>query len=830
MGFGIGYLCQTCPKPTLANLLDFKQNHLQQQRAESMRDLGNLPIQNFGVFLITWNTIRGILKPKILHELLQTLLQKTTPQDAVEYFQQEIFPQLQLVDFYHKDTTLQPLISWWTTYCECARNELNILSQDQRRSFTIQQEAWPDFPISPFQKSMHQLRDHVCNVINQRLVSFPSSLSYIYTPVLYICDPYTSVAGIEWGKTSGFIVTKMVDRQRVLETIQQTVRLSPRVNYIIVWFTDFDNLVDYSDQITKLLTYLKDFERPVVLIPPYKYTFNVDEAIQPMLDLYNTNLCCPPRFTGGQRSFYLHVIKPVMCVKNPHPMYLDKLNRPSPNGISDIPYLIRGLNLEFRLPAEMTHEQVAQHTQRQNRPMSSTSSRKDFGEETFVAAVKSVTNVSKYPDESFEFLDVRKSQNIDFILQQHAKFRCDSDRFAKGKFTEALEKVIRRMLQLYPRDYNNLKYGKLFATGSFITQVDTKDSDLDLCWYLPSTLANFPLLTGELARARSRSRSKSHVRLSDVDQELFDLSRLLNSASKNGFDLIQRVELPKYRLEKKRIHMLTLHTKQELSMIPKIEIGIKNVLGIFNSHLIRFYTRADPRIATLGKALKIWGKSVKLIDSQHQAFNAYSIIIMLIYYFIVEDLVPNFQITFPSLFDINTNPANFEAYDLLPAAKGQRSTREHRSLKNILIGFLKFWRDFDWKHFSVSVRHGKPMPRPTVGMSKRFPGYMQTRADSDDEDDDEGATSTVPDPSTPQSEGPTVSRSTDAVGLNDPLFINEPFDDNDNVARTIKNHEKAAGLLEMMYQEGEKEAVNVLKACCPKAMEDATKQTSSSDK
>ena len=107
---------------------------------------------------------------------------------------------------------------------------------------------------------------------------------------------------------------------------------------------------------------------------------------------------------------------------------------------------------------------------------------------------------------------------------------------------------------------------------------------------------------------------------------------------------------------------------------------------------------------------------------------------------------------------------------------------------------------------------------------------MQTRADSDDEDDYEGATSKVPYPSTPQSEGPTVSRSTDAVGLNDPLFINEPFDDNDNVARTIKNHEKAAGLLEMMYQEGEKEAVNVIKACCPKAMEDATKQTSSSDK
>lgn len=63
----------------------------------------------------------------------------------------------------------------------------------------------------------------------------------------------------------------------------------------------------------------------------------------------------------------------------------------------------------------------------------------------------------------------------------------------------------------------------------------------------------------------------------------------------------------------------------------KIDIIVNNVLGVINSRFLAVYAGVK-WVKNLGILVKLWGKSVKLIDKSY--FSSYAMILMLIHYLI----------------------------------------------------------------------------------------------------------------------------------------------------------------------------------------------------
>lgn len=135
----------------------------------------------------------------------------------------------------------------------------------------------------------------------------------------------------------------------------------------------------------------------------------------------------------------------------------------------------------------------------------------------------------------------------------------------------------------------------------------------------------------------------------------------------------------------------------------KIDIIVNNILGVINSNFLKVYASVK-WVKNLGILVKLWGKSVGLIDKK--ALSSYAMILMLIHYLIKSKQVkaildarnrtvdtPHFKYRRLK----QNNNEQFEVYYNFKDKSQDVTTAERVNYCKILEGFFKYYAEQIWK-------------------------------------------------------------------------------------------------------------------------------------
>ncbi|BFZ01769.1 hypothetical protein BsWGS_04809 [Bradybaena similaris] len=217
----------------------------------------------------------------------------------------------------------------------------------------------------------------------------------------------------------------------------------------------------------------------------------------------------------------------------------------------------------------------------------------------------------------------------------------------------------------------------LFIVGSSMTGFATKGSDVDMCLMISQE---------------------------EIDQRR-DASIILNSISKalrqcSCFDHRQVI--------KAKVPILKFFDK--VSGV-ECDLNINNLVGVRNTHLMRFYAYMDWRVRPLMLFIKKWARYHDINDASKQTISSYSLTLMLIHYLQVgvsPRVLPCLQEDKPELFDLTLDvrqlSLNFEPY--LDFVSENRAT-----LGELFLGFLNYYANqFSYEDQIISIRLGRILP------------------------------------------------------------------------------------------------------------------------
>jgi len=150
----------------------------------------------------------------------------------------------------------------------------------------------------------------------------------------------------------------------------------------------------------------------------------------------------------------------------------------------------------------------------------------------------------------------------------------------------------------------------------------------------------------------------------------------------------------------------------------KIDLGINNMLALYNSKLIKTYIDIDPRARQLAIIIKYWTKRRGIADTYSGTLSSYAYTLMVIHYLqiIPNPILPNLQGL------ARGPPVECEGWDVsfCSGAEVDRYWTDRqvnrKSVGDLLIGFFEYWGShFDWRSSVVSVRLGTIIDKETKG-------------------------------------------------------------------------------------------------------------------
>lgn len=207
--------------------------------------------------------------------------------------------------------------------------------------------------------------------------------------------------------------------------------------------------------------------------------------------------------------------------------------------------------------------------------------------------------------------------------------------------------------------------------GSTITGLCFKNSDVDAHIKLPFRSSDVPGLIKKSKQALSKSRLFSHI-----------------------------LAIPKAKTP----IVKCVHVPTGLSC----DFNFKNMLGVFNSHLISYYLSLDTKLSPIMIMIKYWAKVADL--SGVNKFSNYSLALMFCFYLQQEPYC------FPSVVQLQTDPSCCNIQENwnggFKALTNYRNERiANASYDTILLEFFKFYANFDYASYVICPYTAKATPK-----------------------------------------------------------------------------------------------------------------------
>jgi len=167
-------------------------------------------------------------------------------------------------------------------------------------------------------------------------------------------------------------------------------------------------------------------------------------------------------------------------------------------------------------------------------------------------------------------------------------------------------------------------------------------------------------------------------------------------------------------LELIRAKVPILKFRDKISEV-ECDLNVNNSVGIRNTHLLSFYSKADWRVRPLVMTVKHWAKRQQIGDASRKTISSYSLELMTIHFLQVgcsPPVLPCLQKEFPRMFDPNCDIRSLSLNDELPAPFSSKNTQ---FLGELFINFLEYYSEtFNFDRDAISVRLGKAVQKEVV--------------------------------------------------------------------------------------------------------------------
>lgn len=250
------------------------------------------------------------------------------------------------------------------------------------------------------------------------------------------------------------------------------------------------------------------------------------------------------------------------------------------------------------------------------------------------------------------------------------------DRFMAAQQTED---TFRKKMNLWRFLYTSIKaifprYG-LYLMGSTMSGFGSDSSDMDLCLYVKV-----------LDCMDSRAHALMHLGF------ILNYIKTYDSVISQA-ELIQaKVPILKFRDRRNGI---------------EVDLNCNNVVGIRNTNLLYCYSQMDWRVRPLVILVKLWAQAHDINAAKHRTVSSYSLVLMAIHYL----QCGTSPAVLPCLQARDRFAEGLMGAPLLPRrALPHHHSHNTQTLGELFLGFLRYYAEFEYDKYAVSVRTGKKVP------------------------------------------------------------------------------------------------------------------------
>lgn len=254
-----------------------------------------------------------------------------------------------------------------------------------------------------------------------------------------------------------------------------------------------------------------------------------------------------------------------------------------------------------------------------------------------------------------------------------------------GQSKELLETKFRLRAQFEKALKNLFPNCDLFMFGSSASGFGSQSSDMDMCLV---TNNNIEIKEVKLL-FRIKSMFMRQFNLSDV--------QVINA----------KVAIMKFIDSRSKIHC---------------DLNINNSDGVRNTHLLKYYTIADPRLVPLVLTIKRWARHHKINDASQGTLSSYALTLMTIHYLqcgVKPAILPNLIAENPEVFHPRRPLQSLSFYDKI---SGNFRSDNIQSVGELFVGFLTYYSEqFNYEYTGISLREARAIPKRT---SKEFSKWL----------------------------------------------------------------------------------------------------------
>ncbi|CAJ0931066.1 unnamed protein product, partial [Mesorhabditis belari] len=263
---------------------------------------------------------------------------------------------------------------------------------------------------------------------------------------------------------------------------------------------------------------------------------------------------------------------------------------------------------------------------------------------------------------------------------------------AKMKLRNMLEKI----LQNSSHGRDGWPKSVVVITGSSVTGLASKNSDVDICVAIPDALAHF---NSEIVAARTCVKIMEY-RLAD-DEEFYNLV----VKEKSGKPKLQFVDAS-IPVLKFTVLIDGFTIECDLSTACNREGFISS---FHNSFLLRHYVKFDRRVAPLCFFIKKWAKNLEIYNPVEGRLNSYCLTLLVLHYLqcgLDPPLLPNFIQIYPSFF-ASTEQEFPQVVDFDASLPWPVDDEPYNSLSmgQLFYGFISYYNEFDFKAMSIDMKN-----------------------------------------------------------------------------------------------------------------------------
>ncbi|KAH8316871.1 hypothetical protein KR067_007205 [Drosophila pandora] len=239
---------------------------------------------------------------------------------------------------------------------------------------------------------------------------------------------------------------------------------------------------------------------------------------------------------------------------------------------------------------------------------------------------------------------------------------------------------------------------RICLVGSTITGFGTDSSDIDMC-LLPE-------------QATQRHQSQQHLQHHFHNEKRTDallILSLFNVVLKDT-EVFQDFNLIEARVP-------ILRFKDILNGI-EVDLNFNNCVGIKNTYLLQLYAQLDWRTRPLVVIVKLWAQFHDINDAKRMTISSYSLVLMVLHYLqygCIPHVLPCLHSLYPEKFHLDQQDCL--DLDLIEPIEPYQ-THNTQTLGEHLLGFFKYYSNFDFRNYAISIRTGGVLPVSTCRLAK----------------------------------------------------------------------------------------------------------------